>query len=267
MAQHAPATGTAAVNGPLWGAAAQDWAEIQEGQFRAGFAAVLEACGIGPGMAYLDAGCGAGMAAAMAASRGARVAGFDAAEPLLQIARARTPGGDFRLADLEAPPFADDSFDVVTGFNSFQFAADSVRALAEARRMTRPGGTVVILTWGDPEGMEAATLVGALRHLLPPPPPGAPGPFALSDAARLAALAEAAGLAPERVVDVDSPWSYPDLGTALRGLGASGVAARAMGLAGAEAVHAAHEEALAPFRQEDGSLRIGARCRFLVARV
>lgn len=266
MAQDTPATGTAAVNGPLWGAAARDWAEVQEGQFRPGYAAVLEACGIGPGMTVMDAGCGAGMAAAMAAARGARVAGFDAAEPLLQIARVRTPGGDFRLADLEASPFADDSFDVVTGFNSFQFAADPVRALAEARRVVRPGGVVVVLTWGEPEGMEAAALVGALRPLLPPPPPGAPGPFALSDATKLAAFAEAAGLAPERVVDVDSPWSYPDEAVALRGLASSGVAARAMALAGAEAVHAAHAAALAPFRQADGSLRIGARCRFLVAR-
>ncbi|MBA3910085.1 MAG: hypothetical protein C0524_09400 [Rhodobacter sp.] len=75
----------------------------------------------------------------MAASRGAVVSGFDAAEALLEIARERVPGGDFRTADLEAMPFGDAVFDVVTGFNAFQFAGDPVRALSEARRVTRPG--------------------------------------------------------------------------------------------------------------------------------
>lgn len=227
---------------------------------------MLAHCGIGAGTDYLDAGCGAGMAAMLAAEAGARVAGFDAAEALLAIARRRVPEGDFRQADLEDVPHDDASFDVVTGFNAFQFAADPTRALAEARRVTRPGGRVVVMTGGDPEGMEAAAIVGALRPLLPPPPPGAPGPFALSDRARLAGFAEAAGMAVEEIVDVDSPWFYPDQRTALRGLGSSGVAARARGLAGAEAVDAAHRAAIAPFRQADGSYWIGARCRFVAAR-
>lgn len=176
------------------------------------------------------------------------------------------PAGDFRTADLESVPFADAAFDVVTGFNSFQFAGDLLRALTEARRVTRPGGKVVVMTWGQPEGMEAAAIVSSLRPLLPAPPPGAPGPFALSDEAKLRAFAEAAGLTPQAVVDVDSPWFYPDEATALRGLGSSGVAARAIALSGRAAVDAAHSAALAPFRQADGSIRIGAACRFLVAR-
>lgn len=260
-------TGTAARNGPLWGEAAQDWAEIQEGQFRPGYAAAWAACGIGPGTDCLDAGCGAGMAAAMAAALGAQVAGFDASEALLAIARARTPEGDFRQADLENIPFADASFDVVAGFNAFQFAGDPRRALGEARRVTRPGGRVVVMTWGDPEGMEAATVIRAFGPLLPPPPPGAAGPFALSDEGRLRALAEAAGLRPERVFDVDSPWHFDDEATALRGLNASGVAAAARAQCGAAAVTAALSAALAPFRQGDGSVRIGAGCRILIARV
>lgn len=261
-----PTTGTAGVNGALWGAAARDWATIQEGQFRPGFQAVLDHCGVGPATDYLDAGCGAGMASQMAAALGARVSGFDAAEQLLAIARTRVPAGDFRLADLEDLPFADASFDVVTGFNSFQFAADPVRALGQARRVARPGGRVVVMTWGRPEGMQAASIVASLRPLLPAPPPGAPGPFALSEEEKLRDFAQAAGLIAETVVDVDSPWYYPDEATALRGLGSSGVAARAMALSGAQAVDAAHSAALAPFRQADGSFRIGARCRFLVAR-
>lgn len=266
MAAEATVVGTARTNGPLWGAAARDWAMIQEGQFRPGYEAVLAHCGVGGGTAYLDAGCGAGMAASLAAARGATVSGFDAAEALLEIARERVPAGDFRTADLEAVPFADAAFDVVTGFNAFQFAGDPVRALSEARRVVRPGGRVVVMTWGDPEGMEAAAIVGALRPLLPAPPPGAAGPLALSDKDKLRGFAEAAGLKAEDLVDVDSGWHYLDEATAVRGLGSSGVAARAKGLVGAEAVDAAHRAALAPFRQTDGTFRIGASCRFLVAR-
>ncbi len=73
--------------------------------------------------------------------------------------RERVPAGDFRTADLESVPFADAAFDVVTGFNSFQFAGDLLRALTEARRVTRPGSKVVVMTWGQPEGMEAAAIV------------------------------------------------------------------------------------------------------------
>jgi SAM-dependent methyltransferase len=266
MATESSATGTAGTNGPLWGASARDWAAIQEGQFRPGYEAVLDHCSVGGGTAYLDAGCGAGMAASLAAARGAAVSGFDAAEALLEIARERVPAGDFRTADLEAVPFDDAAFDLVTGFNAFQFAGDPVRALSEARRVARPGGRVVVMTWGDPEGMEAAAIVGALQPLLPPPPPGAAGPFALSDKDRLRSFAEVAGLVAEEVVDVDSGWRYPDEMTALRGLGSSGVAARAKGLVGADAVDDVHRAALAPFRQADGSFRIGASCRFLVAR-
>lgn len=258
-------SGTAKVNGPLWGSSARDWASIQEGQFKPGYEAVLAHCRVGPETDYLDAGCGAGMAAQIASSLGAKVSGFDAAEALLAIARDRVPAGVFHIADLENVPFGSASFDVVTGFNSFQFAGDPVRALAEARRVAKPGGKVVVMTWGKPEGMEAATIVSALRPLLPPPPPGSPGPFALSEETKLRAFAEAAGLTPEDVIDVDSPWSYPDESTALRGLASSGVSARAMALSGREAVDAAHRAALAPFRQTNGSFRIGATCRFLVA--
>ena len=84
--------------------------------------------------------------------------GIDAAESLLGIARERVAAADFRHADLEELPFPDGTFDVVTGFNSFQFAANPVAALAEARRVPKPAGRIVVLTWGSPQGMEAAGL-------------------------------------------------------------------------------------------------------------
>jgi hypothetical protein len=66
--------------------------------------------------------------------------------------------------------------------------------------------------------------------------------------------------------DVDSPWHYPDLATALRGLKGSGVTIKAINHSGEEAVDSAHVEALAPFRQMDGSYTIGASFRCLFAR-
>ena len=256
---------TSLVNGRLWGARAQDWANIQEGQFSVAYDAVYDACGLGAGSNCCDLGCGAGMAAARAADRGAKVSGLDAAENLLAIAKSRVPSGHFLLGDLEELPFSDAEFDLVTGFNSFQFAADPVVALRRHAVSPKPTGRVVIMTWGQPEEMEAASLVAALKPLLPPPPPGAPGPFALSDASTLRALAESAGLKPLQVLDVACQWQYRDLDTAQRGLASSGVAIRAAEHSGAEAVDAAHAAALAPFRREGGTYRIGASFRWVLA--
>lgn len=256
---------TADVNGRLWGARAGDWAGIQEGTVRPVYEAVLERTRVKSGTRYLDVGCGAGMAAQIAAAHGALVSGIDAAEALLDIARRRTPGGDFRLGDLEELPFDDQSFDVVTGFNSFQYAGNPAVALGAARRVTKPGGAVVIMTWGDPEGMAAASLVAALRPLMPPPPPGAPGPFALSDESALRKFAADAGLKPVEVFDVDSPFVYADEATAVRGLNSAGVAVRAMENSSEQAVTEAHAKAIAPFRRPDGSYRIKATFRCLLA--
>src|SRR5512136_2276043 len=96
-------------HGRLWGAGARDWADFQEATVRPVFEAVLERTGVGTGTRYLDAGCGAGMAAQIAAARGAEVSGVDASEAMLAIARSRAPSGDFRQGDLEDLPFAGES--------------------------------------------------------------------------------------------------------------------------------------------------------------
>ena len=82
---------TSETNGRLWGARARDWAEVQEGQCGEAYQAVLGHAGVGPGTRHLDVGCGAGMAAMLSAALGAKVAGIDAAQNLLAIARARAP--------------------------------------------------------------------------------------------------------------------------------------------------------------------------------
>lgn len=256
---------TSLLNGRLWGTRARDWADVQEVQCTAAYEAVFERISLGQGTKYCDVGCGAGLAALLAAGRGAQVSGIDAAESLLEIARERVPGADFHLGDLEELPFPDGTFDIVTGFNSFQFAANPVAALREAKRISKPSGRIVVMTWGNPQGMEAAAIVGALKALLPPPPPGAPGPFALSDESALRAFATHAGLTALEVTDVACQWYYKDLDTALRGLGSSGVAAKAAEHAGVDAVNQSHAAALAPFLQNDGSYRLEASFRWLTA--
>ncbi len=256
---------TSKMNGAFWGARARDWADLMEGTGRPAFEAARQRSGVGAGTRYLDVGCGAGLAVQMAAGRGALVSGIDASDAMLAIARARTPDGSFQIADVEQLPFPDDSFDVTTAFNSVQYAGDPGAALAEVTRVTRPGGAVVIMTWGDPQGMEAAELIGVLKPLLPPPPPGAPGPFALSDEAALRAFATQAGLTPTEVFDVDCPWDFPDQDTALRAVTSPGVAVRAAEMVGDDAVQQAYATGLQRFRQKDGSYRVAATFRCLLA--
>ncbi len=265
MATSDAVTGSATVQGELWGARARDWAEVQEPAQSELYPPVFDAAGVGEGTSLLDGGCGSGVAAAIAHTRGAKVSGLDAALPMVEIARGRVPGGDFRVGELEALPYDDDSFDVVTGFCSFQYAADPVHALQEARRVARPGGTVAIVAWGQPEHCEAAAIIKALASLLPPPPPGAPGPFALSAPGALEDLARQAGLTPTRAAEFSTRWEYPDRETALRGHLASGPAAKAIKAVGVDRVFAAISDAIAPFRTAAGAYTLENSWRYLLA--
>jgi len=258
------AAGSGHVQGRLWGVRADDWAEIQEGKVAPAFTAALDELGVSAGTRLLDAGCGAGMVLRLAADRGADVSGLDASEPLLAHARRRVPGATILQGELEELPFEDNSFDVVTGFNSFQYAARPVAALAEAVRVVKPDGQVLLLTWGTPEQCEAAGYLAAIGQLLPPPPPGAPGPFALSEAEALTALYAGAGLRVTAIADVPCEWDYPDQATALAGLLASGPVVFAIEHAGEEAVRQAATEFLAPFRTDDGGYRLTNTFRYVI---
>ncbi len=264
-AESASAPGSGAMQGDLWGSKAVDWAEIQEGVCRPLFEAVLSRAAIGPGKALLDVGCGSGMFCALAAQRGARVTGFDAANHLLAIAQERTPQGEFRGGEMEALPYPDHAFDVVTGVNSFQYAAKPVNALREARRVARPGTPVVIAIWGRKEHCQAAAYLAALRTVMPPPPPGAGGPFALSEDGALEALALEAGLKPVAREDVSCPWIYPDAATALRGMLSAGPAILAVRHSGEARVREVTLQAIAPFRTPSGAYRMDNDFRYLIA--
>jgi SAM-dependent methyltransferase len=252
--------GTAPVQGELWGARARDWAE-QELHQHALYEQAIRSLGIGEGTRVLDVGCGSGYCCRLAADRGARVSGIDAAEALVGIARDRVPGGEFRVGDLQFLPFADDAFDVVTGFSSFQYAADPVAALAEAGRVARPGGRVFSLVWGRQERTELAAILRALRPLLPP----APGPFALSEEGALDELVSTAGLEPTDAGYIEATFEYRDQETLLRATLASGPAILAIRTSGEEAIRNAALGATAPFRTADGAYRIETEWRYVTA--
>ena len=258
--------GTAPVQGDLWNGNPRDWAELQEPQFSPMYLAVLDSVGIGAGAKVLDVGCGSGMFCSLAAQRGATVAGLDAAEGMLAIARERTPSGDFRTGEMEELPFADASFDLVSGFNSFQFAADPVNALRQAKRVAKPGGAVSIAVWGVAKDCQAAALLKAMSGLLPPPPAGTPGPFALSEPGVMEDMLSKAGLKPGRAVDVDTPFEFKDDETGYRAMAASGPGIRANRLVGQDKLRAALLAALAPFKTASGSCHLDNKFRFVVAR-
>ena len=256
--------GSGAVQGALWGAAAEDWSSLMEPQERPLFDAVLARGRFTPGAHVLDVGCGSGLFVQLVAARGCDVTGFDASEPLLSVAR-RTPRASFHHGDMEALPFPNERFDIVTGMNAFQYAADPRRALGEARRVAKRGGQIFVATWGLPEACEAAAYLAALTPLLPPPPPGAGGPFALSDEGALRSLVASAGLTPQSIEDVDVTWQFENLDTALAAMLAAGPSVLAIQTSGRDRVEGTLERAIAPFRLSGGGYRLENRFRYLLA--
>jgi SAM-dependent methyltransferase len=258
--------GSAETQGALWGAAARDWAELAEPVQTPFFTAALDALGIAEGTRLLDAGCGSGLALTLAAERGAVVTGLDASAGLLAIARERLPEADLREGDLEQLPFADASFDAVTAFNSVQYASDPTAALSEIKRVAVPGAPVAVTTWGAPAQCEMRAVLGAIGALLPPPPPGAGGPFALAAPGALEQLVASAGLVAERAIEVSTPYVHADIDTAIRSHLSSGPARRAIEVAGLGATREAIAQACEAARRDDGSVNFDNIFKVVVAR-
>ena len=248
--------GTAALNAQVWGPGVEDWATIQEPQSAGMYPAILDALALPNGAALLDIGCGTGVFSGTAKDRGLRVVGIDASEAFVERAKRRVDGAMFVMGEMEELPFPDEAFDAAVGCNSFQYAASPVNAIREARRVVKFGGSVAIAVWGPAERCEAASHIKAIGTLLPPPPPGAPGPFALSNSDALQNLLRDAGLHPEGVREVDVAWQYRDEEQMLRGMMSAGPAIRARTHAGEDATREALRQAIAPYRQSDGAFRM-----------
>jgi SAM-dependent methyltransferase len=192
------------------------------------------------------------------------VAGLDAAEASLVIARERTPHGDFRVGEMETIPWTDHAFDAVTSFNAFQFAADAVNALREAKRVVKPEGCVGIVVWGREEDCETMTATAAVSKLTPPPTN--PSGTSLLAPGRIETLLAQAGLTLLSSGEMDCFFEFPDQATALRELMAAGIAVAAARQVGAKAVRQAIAESLLRFRTNEGRYCQRNQFHYFIAR-
>jgi SAM-dependent methyltransferase len=166
---------------------------------------------------------------------------------------------------MEGLPWADDSFDLVSGFNAFFFANDMVAALREARRVARPGSPVVIQVWGAHERCDLEAVKQIVRPFLPPRPADAPADPDFSQPGALEALAVEAGLRPEREFAATTTMVYPDDETLGRAMVAVAGLAVLVGPEREDELRSATLDGLAPFRTADGSYRLSNEYRFLIA--
>ncbi|HEY5143192.1 MAG TPA: class I SAM-dependent methyltransferase [Solirubrobacteraceae bacterium] len=211
----------------MWDGVAGAWernADAVDAQLAPATSVMLDAAGIGVGSAVLDIACGAGSAGIVAAGRAGaegRVALADDA-PLMVEAAARRSAGlpqvTTLVCDLEQIDAPDASFDGVICRHGLMFADDKAAAVAEARRVLRPGGRYAAMTW---DGRAANPWLGLIMDAVgeqfgvPFPPPGIPGPFALDDPELLAQALRAGGLqdvvvtrvaTPMRTTSIDTWW-------------------------------------------------------------
>jgi SAM-dependent methyltransferase len=227
---------------------------------------VLERAEIVSGSRVLDCGCGAGRFARMATDRGASVTGIDASEELIAIAAERVPEGEFWVGDIETLPWKDDSFDVVTGFSAFQFADDKVRALREARRISR-GPVVVVIPTRVPE----SGITSVFKPVFPLFAPEAletmkaGGMFALSEPGKLEDVLATAGLAPYEDEEIEFPIVFADGEAAGRAFLGAGPTQLAIAHSGDAAVTEAVHAALEPFTDPDGRVVLPAWYRAVFA--
>lgn len=239
----------------LWDEQAADWAEFQEAQCRPLFDAALRELGVGPGTTVLDVGCGSGLALELARQRGAQVSGLDGAAELLKIARRRVPDAvALRVGDLAALPFETASFDVVMSFNALRYAADPVATVTEFARVTAAGGAVCIGGWGEPAECETTGFLFAVVMALPQPPHGSQAD-APNTPGQIRAVMTQAGVEPARTEKVSCPFVYPDLETAWRAIGATGLLRYAVSELGEQAVRQLFDTHFRPAVQPDGTVR------------
>ncbi len=182
-------------------------------QIAARFVAWLQAP---PGLNWLDIGCGTGALSAAIVERcaPASVLGVDPSAAFVEHARAASTdlAVRYEVAGADALPCDDGSVDVVVSALAYNFFPERAAALAEMRRVAKPGATVGFYVWDYPGGgmgfidafWKAAVAGGADRSL----DETTRFPFCTREALR--AEATAAGLSGIDVEAIEVPTRFAD---------------------------------------------------------
>lgn len=120
------------------------------GQTRKWRRLVVGAVAARAGQRVLDIAAGTGTSSQAFAQRGAQVVACDFSLGMLRVGRQRLPELPFVAGDAMALPFADHSFDAVTISFGLRNIHDPAAGLREMRRVTRPGGTLVVCEFSTP---------------------------------------------------------------------------------------------------------------------
>ncbi len=179
--------------------------------------------GLKRNMRLLDVAAGSGALSVPAARLGAKVIAVDRSPVMLQLlaARARREGLDIetRVMDGHALDLDDDCFDLVASQFGVMLFPDMPRALREMARVTAPGGTVLMVAYGDPDRIDFLHFfVRAVQSVRPafegPPEDEPPLEFQLADPERLRSALADAGLVDVRVETITETTAF-DSGQAL----------------------------------------------------
>jgi ubiquinone/menaquinone biosynthesis C-methylase UbiE len=168
----------------------------------------------------LAAGVGeTGFAAAAIVGETGRLITSDVSPAMLDAARRRgaelgVTNADYRIVDAERIELDDDSVDGVLCRFGYMLMADPDTALAETRRVLRPGGRLTLAVWGtlerNPFFAIIASSLAQRGHVPAPDPPPAPGPFSLASPERVGGLLRDAGFGEIRTEEIPGRFLIPD---------------------------------------------------------
>ncbi|MQA97636.1 MAG: methyltransferase domain-containing protein [Streptosporangiales bacterium] len=231
---------------------------------------LLDAVGARPGIDLLDVGTGPGVVAREAVARGSRVRAVDAEPQMLELARRNVPGLDATRAILPELPFPDGSFDAITGNYVINHVGEPPAALAELRRVLRPGGRIALTTWEFPGHRASAVYGDALEEAGVPWPEDVPiSPFrAYGERDAFAGLLKDATFGEVRVerldwthtVDPEDWWAGPR-----DGVGSNGVVLSRLDAPTVARVKAAYDHIVAAYATPDGLVALPARALLATA--